>query len=99
MGKSTVAMGGKMSQCSPSTSPAVNTYEAIAEQGKAKDWDKGYTWYGLHILTAKCKGDTFVGYEKQINIMGLIVVGMVALIFLFIMFKMMHRAPRPAFAD
>lgn len=87
-----------MSQCSPSTSPAPQTYEAIADKNTAKDWEKGYTWYGLHVLTAKCKGDDFVGYEKQINIMGLIVVGMVALIFLFMIFKMMHRAPQPAFA-
>jgi len=83
---------GSTSSCNPAP-PADQTFDAVASVGaKCRDWSKAYKWYGIHILTAKCKSDDTVYYEKQINIMGLIVVGMVSLLVLFLIFKMMHHS-------
>lgn len=62
-------------------------------KGTSKD-TKAYQWYGLHVLSAKCKGSDGTPYfDKELNIYGLIVVGLVALIVLWLVMKMMHKKP------
>jgi len=76
---------GNVSNCS--TTPP-SSYEA-----KAKDKDtKAYQWYGLHVLSAKCKGtDGMIYFDKEINILGIVVLVLIVLIVLWIVMKMMHK--------
>lgn len=69
-------------------------YDVIATADKTKkSWNTPYKWYGMNILTAKCAGKDYVGYEAQINIMGIIVLAMVALLAMLLVFKMMKKEP------
>jgi hypothetical protein len=78
----------KATMGSVSTCPA--TPSAVAS-GTSSD-TKAYKWYGLHVLSAKCKGSDGTPYfEAKLNIYGLIVMGFVALVILWLVMKMMHK--------
>ena len=63
--------------------------------GEAKSNDKNakaYQWYGIHVLTAKCKDSAgYIYYDKEINIFGIITLAMVVLLVMWLVIKMMHR--------
>lgn len=55
------------------------------------DKAKAYQWYGIHVLTAKCKKDDKIYFDKEINIFMIITLAMVALLIMYLVIKMMHR--------
>jgi hypothetical protein len=68
--------------------PPPTSYEA-----KGKDNNtKAYRWWGLHVLTAKCKDSSGIVYfDKELNIFGIIVMTLMLLIVLWMIMKIMHR--------
>lgn len=77
-------MGGIQSCSSPPKDTEASTFKGT----KAVP----YRWWGLHVLSANCKdanGDIY--FTKQLNILGIIVVSLVTLLFLWILMKMMHK--------
>jgi hypothetical protein len=76
----------------------VPTCSGSGPQGEAvansKD-TKAYQWWGLHVLSAKCKDkdNGVIYFDKEINIFGIVVLALVMLIVLWIIMKMMHQKP------
>ena len=66
--------------------------DTIEAKGTSND-TKAYQWYGLHVLSAKCQpAGGPVQFGKELNIYGIIVASLAALIVLWIVFKMMKRS-------
>jgi hypothetical protein len=75
--------------------PAPTNFEA---QGKDSN-TKAYRWWGLHVLSAKCKDSSNIVYfDKEINIYGIIVLALLVLMVLWIVMKMMHKKPEDMMA-